>query len=516
MAVAFSTGGSGYMRSDFMISDAALPQRLEELEQHEQKSQFADILGEIGEAPKAKKAAPDKTEVLAKAVVDGEVKLEDIPQEMVTEDLLSKIAAIMAAMEEKEVKDDPQLQALMSELAVFFTAQPERAPQDMSEEITQLTAKAERVQTEEVQPQIVPAQLHERQTSEPTEAPMQVNEQTEVQFTVEQDIQVLPAVQSIEASDEAAEFVLQTELPAEQPSSDVVVQPKNTAAAQVVEQAAQQPDAEAQQSFYGGGERSQEQSTMGGRAMQQTASAAPVKAEQAVDEFAGVREAMNNVRTRSVEHREAPVQQNEEQAIQLPQEQAAVRNPVADRVVSKSDELMMIKNSAKTAKNDTDVQQSSIAQPMAPAESGVMIRRADGSTVTVKPTEVIEQAAVKITEQAQQMTERELEYTVTLDPEDLGRITVKLTKAADGAVSVSVAAENSRTQRILEENAAVLQNSLKNSGIQLESWQVVDESRQENYAQDYQGSSKNPYHSEEQSSEPEAEDNTFAELIASM
>ena len=31
MAVAFSTGGSGYMRSDFMISDAAIPQRMEEL-----------------------------------------------------------------------------------------------------------------------------------------------------------------------------------------------------------------------------------------------------------------------------------------------------------------------------------------------------------------------------------------------------------------------------------------------------------------------------------------------------
>ena len=30
MAVAFSTGGSGYTRSDFMISDAAIPARVEE------------------------------------------------------------------------------------------------------------------------------------------------------------------------------------------------------------------------------------------------------------------------------------------------------------------------------------------------------------------------------------------------------------------------------------------------------------------------------------------------------
>ena len=45
MAVSMNTGG--YMRSDFMISDAAIPMRLEELEA-EQSEKFAQLLGSFG------------------------------------------------------------------------------------------------------------------------------------------------------------------------------------------------------------------------------------------------------------------------------------------------------------------------------------------------------------------------------------------------------------------------------------------------------------------------------------
>ena len=44
MAVAFSTGGSGYTRSDFMISDAAIPARVEEAAKADQKEQFSKVL----------------------------------------------------------------------------------------------------------------------------------------------------------------------------------------------------------------------------------------------------------------------------------------------------------------------------------------------------------------------------------------------------------------------------------------------------------------------------------------
>ena len=47
MAVAFSTGGSGYTRSDFMISDAAIPARVEEAAKADQKEQFSKVLSGI-------------------------------------------------------------------------------------------------------------------------------------------------------------------------------------------------------------------------------------------------------------------------------------------------------------------------------------------------------------------------------------------------------------------------------------------------------------------------------------
>ena len=84
-------------------------------------------------------------------------------------------------------------------------------------------------------------------------------------------------------------------------------------------------------------------------------------------------------------------------------------------------------------------------------------------------------------------------------------------------MSVTVAAEKSATQRILEQNSALLQDSLKNSGVKLESWQTVSQADREHYAQDYNGSSKNPYYRREPQRQPDEEDGgSFAELIAAM
>ena len=82
---------------------------------------------------------------------------------------------------------------------------------------------------------------------------------------------------------------------------------------------------------------------------------------------------------------------------------------------------------------------------------------------------------------------------------------------------VSIAAENSRTLRIIEENGAHIQDSLKQNGVQLENWQTVSESQQEMHAEDYRGSSRNPYReSEDDKQEEDSGDKSFAELIASM
>lgn len=151
---------------------------------------------------------------------------------------------------------------------------------------------------------------------------------------------------------------------------------------------------------------------------------------------------------------------------------------------------------------------------LAAAEAPVIFRADNGAEIEVQPSEVVSQA-MKLVEQAIRDTNEQTEYSLILNPGELGRITVRMVKAADGAVSVTIAAENARTQRILEENSSLMQSNLRSNGIQLESWQTVGESQQETLAQDYNGSSKNPYYREDAQPEEEPEE-SFADIIAAM
>lgn len=186
-----------------------------------------------------------------------------------------------------------------------------------------------------------------------------------------------------------------------------------------------------------------------------------------------------------------------------------------DRTSSIAEELEMLRNAkAKGAQTGERPMTAESAATDAP----ITIARENGERLEVKPSEVVEQATAKLVETAQTMKEQATEYSLVLNPEELGRIVVKLVKAADGAVSVSIAADNTRTQRILEQHSAAMQENLRDSGVKLEGWQMVRESEQETYAQDYNGSSKNPYYREESApqSERDGEETDFAELIASM
>ena len=150
------------------------------------------------------------------------------------------------------------------------------------------------------------------------------------------------------------------------------------------------------------------------------------------------------------------------------------------------------------------------------SDSPIVFRREDGE-VSVRPSEIVSQA-MKAVETAVSENKEQTEYSLVLNPEELGRITVKMTKAADGAVSVTISAENARTQRILEQHSELMQSNLKDSGINLESWQTVRESQQEAYAQDYNGSSKNPYFTQQNQGENQDDDDekSFADIIAAM
>lgn len=513
MAVAFSTGGSGYTRSDFMISDAAIPARVEEAAKADQKEQFSKVLSGIGSSRNAsntsgagsannavsEKETParyDKFEMLRSeltksdgsldlrkvvaAIADGKLTFADIPQEYITKALLAELINTVENVDstksdkdgDSEQNNDPAVQQVMTELAAMMnqTAIPDDIS-DLSDEISALTTRitgANEVQTE--QPAV--------QQNVPEQAVQTVQNQ---------------AAEQAEATGEAVEFTVKPETEQKPQAEAKPVQEIQPDAKQAAVQTAENTGAQSETQTDAGQSGQQD-----GAAQVQTAQAG--QTEQAPQEDVKFRSDVRSVEVRTDEKPQEAPQQEQTQVF-------ADHTAQRSRVVFKSDELEAIKSG--------DAAQ---AQPQGiPAESPVVFTRQDGAEITVKPSEVAQQVSGKITERAADLKEGAVEYSITLDPEDLGRITVRMTKTADGAVSVSIAAENSKTMKIIEDNGSAIQDTLRQNGVQLENWQTVSESRQEPQAQDYQGSSKNPYRENENHRQDDDRDGeSFAEIIASM
>lgn len=539
MAVAFSTGGSGYTRSDFMISDAAIPARVEEAAKADQKEQFSKVLSGIGSSRNASNtsgagsannavsgsdaasekmaqnnavsetetpASYEKFEMLRSeltksdgsldlrkvvaAIADGKLTFADIPQEYITKALLAELINTVENVDnaksdkdgDSEQINDPAVQQVMTELAAMMnqTAIPDDIS-DLSDEISALTTRitgADEVQTE--QPAV--------QQNVPEQAVQTVQNQ---------------AAEQAEATGEAVEFTvkLETEQKSQaeaKPVQEVQPEAKQAAVTEAAVQTAENTGAQSEAQTDAGQSGQQD-----GAAQVQTAQAG--QTEQAPQEDVKFRSDVRSVEVRTAEKPQEAPQQEQTQVF-------ADHTAQRSRVVFKSDELEAIKSGGEKTDDAAQVQPQGI-----PAESPVIFTRQDGAEVTVKPSEVAQQVSGKITERAADLKEGDVEYSITLDPEDLGRITVRMTKTADGAVSVSIAAENSKTMKIIEDNGSAIQNTLRQNGVQLENWQTVSESRQEPQAQDYQGSSKNPYReSENHRQDDDRDGESFAEIIASM
>lgn len=545
MAVAFSTGGSGYTRSDFMISDAAIPARVEEAAKADQKEQFSKVLSGIGSfrnasnasnasntsgagsannaisgsdaasekmaqnnavSEKETPASYEKFEMLRSeltksdgsldlrkvvaAIADGKLTFADIPQEYITKALLAELINTVENVDnaksdkdgDSEQINDPAVQQVMTELAAMMnqTAIPDDIS-DLSDEISALTTRitgADEVQTE--QPAV--------QQNVPEQAVQTVQNQ---------------AAEQAEATGEAVEFTvkLETEQKSQaeaKPVQEVQPEAKQAAVTEAAVQTAENTGAQSEAQTDAGQSGQQD-----GAAQVQTAQAG--QTEQAPQEDVKFRSDVRSVEVRTAEKPQEAPQQEQTQVF-------ADHTAQRSRVVFKSDELEAIKSGGEKTGDAAQTQPQGI-----PAESPVVFTRQDGAEVTVKPSEVAQQVSGKITERAADLKEGDVEYSITLDPEDLGRITVRMTKTADGAVSVSIAAENSKTMKIIEDNGSAIQNTLRQNGVQLENWQTVSESRQEPQAQDYQGSSKNPYReSENHRQDDDRDGESFAEIIASM
>lgn len=541
MAVAFSTGGSGYTRSDFMISDAAIPARVEEAAKADQKEQFSKVLSGIGSfrnasnasnasntsgagsannaisgsdaasekmaqnnavSEKETPASYEKFEMLRSeltksdgsldlrkvvaAIADGKLTFADIPQEYITKALLAELINTVENVDnaksdkdgDSEHNNDPAVQQVMTELAAMMnqTAIPDDIS-DLSDEIYALTIKitgADEVQAVQQNVQEQAVQTVQTQAAEQTQATGEA-----VEFTVKPETEQKPQAEA-------------------KPVQEVQPEAKQAAVTEAAVQTAENTGAQSEAQTDAGQSGQQD-----GAAQVQTAQAG--QTEQAPQEDVKFRSDVRSVEVRTAEKPQEAPQQEQTQVF-------ADHTAQRSRVVFKSDELEAIKSGGEKTDDAAQVQPQGI-----PAESPVIFTRQDGAEVTVKPSEVAQQVSGKITERAADLKEGDVEYSITLDPEDLGRITVRMTKTADGAVSVSIAAENSKTMKIIEDNGSAIQDTLRQNGVQLENWQTVSESRQEPQAQDYQGSSKNPYRENENHRQDDDRDGeSFAEIIASM
>ncbi len=136
-------------------------------------------------------------------------------------------------------------------------------------------------------------------------------------------------------------------------------------------------------------------------------------------------------------------------------------------------------------------------------------------TAAAAPPEV--QTADEILARMENLKNGETEFTMVLNPESLGRITVKLVTSGE-RVAVQITAENPETGKLLEARTENLTAVLRENGVELERYQVVSEGENTELMQDsYEGSSKNPYgRQEEQQNDENDEEESFFDLLQSI
>ena len=153
-------------------------------------------------------------------------------------------------------------------------------------------------------------------------------------------------------------------------------------------------------------------------------------------------------------------------------------------------------------------------------ESRMPVEFRDEAEVIARPPEVqlTEQILGRL-EEMQTQKKDSTEFTMVLNPESLGRITVKLVMTGE-KTAVEISAENPDTRALLASRSEALQNMLKDNGVQLERYQVVSEREDARfYQQSYDGSSKNPYGRNDDGQKQDGGDNdddSFYDLLQSI
>lgn len=509
MAVSLNAPSTANLRSDYAISDAAMAQRNFDAAaqaDQQQSSRFEEMLAQLdGKAEKFRevqqaidegkydvptledlekagviyidkdtgRVMPENPRDLATKLFKGELDVENLPMELLTPEFLQALSAFSENASEQPAED-------------FFPKTDETVKNDFTKQLQNSGVLAELAQ-------IVKAMTGE-ETAENVELLEGIPEQTAVSEVAAVQTEQLP------------EFPQKTELKTQQSEVgrfDVFVENDETAEIPVTMSANTenpQNNASSEQGFT--------QSEIP-RELQNLGEDKLNALQKAVSEGE-----ISKVETKTVEVPEVKAEKLPEKAEQnegIPE----FRQRTESVTTTVSEELQMLKNAkAKPVSEQTNVPVN--AQNPLNSDSPIVFRREDGE-VSVRPSEIISQA-MKAVQTAVSENKEQTEYSLVLNPEELGRITVKMTKTADGAVSVTIAAENARTQRVLEQHSELMQSNLKDSGVNLESWQTVRESQQEAYAQDYNGSSKNPYFTQKSQNDDadDGDEKSFADIIAAM
>ena len=511
MAVSLNAPSTANLRSDYAISDAAMAQRNfdaaaqadqqqsskfeEMLAQLDSKSQkFRDVqeavdsgkydvptledlekAGVIYIDKDTGRVMPENPRDLATKLFKGELDVENLPMELLTPEFLQALSAFSENASEQPAED-------------FFPKTDETVKNDFTKQLQNSGVLAELAQ-------IVKAMTGE-ETAENVELLEEIPEQTAVSEVAAVQTEQIP------------EFPQKTELKTQQSDVgrfDVFVENDETAEIPVTMSA----NTENPQNNTGSERKGFTQSEIP-EELQNLGEDKLNALQKAVSEGE-----ISKVETKTISvTEEKPVVENSkksEQSAEIPefrQRAESVKSTV-------SEELQMLKNAkAKPVSEQTNVPVNT--QNPLNSDSPIVFGREDGE-VSVRPSEIISQA-MKAVQTAVSENKEQTEYSLVLNPEELGRITVKMTKTADGAVSVTIAAENARTQRVLEQHSELMQSNLKDSGVNLESWQTVRESQQEAYAQDYNGSSKNPYFTQKSQNDDadDGDEKSFADIIAAM
>ncbi|GEM_PF-452152 len=600
--MAVSINLSGNMRSDFMISDAALPQRIEEIAE-EQAGMFAQLLSDIGDtksdlAVEVEKVVqkysdmkeageqavyrdketglelPEDPRKLATLILKGKVKISNVPRELITPELM-KLLMLMKKSTEFQKDDDEgddekdslfnpvdaiaaeqkfQQELSNSMLMELYQIIEKHNERESEDKVTMLDGICEPIDETETLPSPLTAE-HDMAVGEDVFTQMIDNlvqtvseEQDEAvkEAVVEKAAEgIIPNVDAFVPSEtveeskvavNAADVVdvrvaADAPIASNAPAAVSAVTETEIPQATVEAKAAEQIVSETSQ-FNSAGEQAAVVQT----AVSQNEQSAETTATIPVEEFTVKTEktetkpeiAENAVK---VNDSKEPVvvkavtrNDNAEQLDKTVSEEPKTVSAGNERVKSAAEEFEMLRSAKvrsavkpveEKIEVKSEIRPEQTAQPLN-ADQPVVFKRADGSEIEVRPSEIIDQTA-RLVEKAIAENNEKTEYSLVLNPEELGKITVKLTKAADGAISVTVAAENARTQRILEQHSDTMQENLRSNGLNLESWQTVNERQQETAAQDYNGSSKNPYfRNDDNNTEEESDGKSFADIIASM